>query len=808
MTGTHIGQYVVGEPLGQGGMGAVFRAEDVRLGRQVAMKFLLPAQAHDAEHRGRLLREARTASGLSSSRIAAVYDIGEYESQVFIVMELVDGESLATRIAGGPLPVAEAIRIAGQIADALDEAHGAGIVHRDIKSANIMIDSRGRVKVLDFGLAKFVEGDSRKTADQTMLMNHQTVAGTVLGTFAYMSPEQALGQDTDGRADLFSLGVVLYEMLTGRLPFDGETTVAIIDQVLHRDAAPPSRTNPLVPVSLDRVVLKALAKNSGVRHQSARELYLDLLSIERSLDQPKGSSPSLSVSRWAPTARPDSAEVNGSPAPRDRAVAVMSFTNITREPQDEWMGAGIAETVTTDLKKVRGLNVFGRAQVLDASKALTAADGSSDERSAIEVGRRLGATWVVAGGFQRFGGMVRITAHFMEAVTGRAIRTVKVDGKLEDIFALQDQIVYDLSQGLNLHLADSEVAEVRRVETSSVEAYEAYSRGMMNLRMATRESMDHALSQFERAIELDPSYALAWAGLGSTRQLKGRFMGAPSLVFQGVEALKKAVALDPTLASAHHQLGAAYGAIGLTEEAIVAARRAIELDPDNAGGHLALARALWNGQGHLVDGIAELEKAVALNPETGYGFLQLALLYTLRRDYARAEASARRAVELQERYLSGTEGLHIVGAHLRLGYIFYAQGRYDEAIHEYEREMAFVASGDHALRERTLIEAELKLAAAYWRQGDTAAADRFFLRAVSSYKDRQARGADDAATKYYLAAAHALRGDADRALRYLRESFATLRPLNVVRARLDPDFDGIRDLPAFLAVLTSPSSQS
>lgn len=810
MTGTQVGHYAVGAPLGKGGMGAVYRGEDLRLGRPVALKFLLPSQAADPEQRARLLREARVASSLSSSRIATIYDIGEHEDRVFIVMELVEGESLSDRIHRGALAVGDAVNIAMQVADTLDEAHALGVIHRDIKSSNIMVDPRGRVKVLDFGLAKFLDPlRLQGPADQqTTLNTYQTVAGTILGTFTYMSPEQARGRPTDGRTDLFSLGVVLYEMLAGRLPFEGGTVTEVLDQILNREPPALSRFVYNLPPQLDGIVVKALAKDANFRYQSAREMFIDLLAVERSLSGavPTGSSVTMNLSRSA------ALSTNALPAGAmsvirpEKAVAVMSFTNITREAADEWMGAGIAETVTADLKKLHGLTVIGRAQVFEAAKALlTSSDADFNERFAIEVGRRVGATWIVGGGFQRVGPMVRITAHFVEVESGRLIRTVKLDGRLEDIFSLQDQIVLDLSQGLNLHLGAEEIADVQREETTSVEAYEAYSRGMMNLRMATRDSMDHAITQFERAIERDPRYALAWAALGTARQLKGQFLGNAELGLQGVDALRKAIEIDPNLSTAYYMLGNAYTSVGRYDEAIEAGRHAVRLDPTNAGGHATLARAYWYGKGMLDEGIAELEQAVRLNPESGYGFLQLSLLYALCRKPDRAEQAARKAIDLQEQYLSGTEGLQIVGAHLRLGYALYVQGRHDEAIREYEREMAFLASGDHALRERTTIETELKLAAAYWRKGDRAESERFFKRALKAFKDRQARGADDASTKYYFASAWALRGDVERAVRYLAESFNPLKTINVVRARLDIDFDPVRHEPSFAALVGSTS---
>lgn len=820
MTGTRVQHYQVGPLLGTGGMGAVYRAEDLRLGRQVALKFLAAPEA-DAEQRARLVREARATSILGSPHVAAIYDIGEHEGRVFIVMEYVDGESLAARIARGPLGVRDAVDIAAQIADALDEAHERGIVHRDVKSANVMIDTRGRVKVLDFGLARFLPAGADPLRPALAAPPaFETLAGTVLGTVSYMSPEQALGRPADRRSDLFSTGVVLYEMLAGRLPFEGAAVLEVVGRILHHEPPALARFTYEVPPALEHIVLKALAKDPDFRYQSARELYIDLRAVRRALDAPR---PSPAVMGDAGTPRPGAAGATPRPAasgsrtgadpesaagaasvPAARILAVMPFSNITREPADEWIGPGIAETVTADLQAVPGLAVVGRARMYDAVRNLSSgALGEFEERLGIEIGRRLGATWIVGGGYQRMGDRIRITAELLDVATGHLRRTVKVDGRIEEIFALQDRIVYELSQGLNLALGPAEMAGIGRDETTSIEAYEAYARGLMNLRMATRESLDHALARFERATSLDPGYARAWAALGQAHTLKGEFLGMPELVLKAVEVLRRAIELDATLAHAHATLGQACLLLGRYDEALAAIREAIRLDPANASAHAALARAHWLGKGEIDDGIAALERAAELNPDGGYTFLQLALLYALTRRYDEAEAAARKAVDLQEQYLSGAEGLQIVGAHLRLGYVFYRRGQYREAIREYERELAFLGSGDHALRERTLIETELKLSAAYWRLGDQAAADRFFERAMRAVRSRQARGADDPATTYYVAAAHGLRGDAAKAVRFLEASFARLRSLNRVRAGLDPDFDPVRGDPGFQALVPS-----
>jgi tetratricopeptide (TPR) repeat protein len=480
----------------------------------------------------------------------------------------------------------------------------------------------------------------------------------------------------------------------------------------------------------------------------------------------------------------------------------MTFSNITKEPPDDWIGEGIAETVTADLKKIEGLAVVGRAQIFDAVKNLSSGGlAGIDERLAIDVGRRIGARWIVGGGYQRIGDIVRITAHFIDVGTGALVQTVKVDGQIGEIFALQDRIVYELSRGLNLQLAHSEIEGIETDETRSVEAYEAYSRGVMNLRMAGRDSIDRAIYLFEKAIEHDPEYPAAWARLGEAYGLKGGFLSIPELVAKGLECVRRAVALNPRFAMARVLLGAGLAASGQVDEGIAELQEAIRLDPNNAGAIEDLGRVYWLRKGAIDQGITELERAVELNPEGGYAYLQLGLLYALKGDYARAEAACRAAIDLQEQYISGKEGLLIVGAHTRLGYVYYRQGRYDEAIRAYERELAFLSSSDHVLRDRSLIEVNQKLGAAYLRKGMGEEAERYFQRALKGFDDRLARGADDPFTRYYIATLHALRGEAEPAVRSLRETLGKLPALTAPRVRTDPDFDAIREHPLFIEVI-------
>lgn len=782
-------------------MGEVYLAEDQRLGRRVALKFLAAHVSADGEARGRLIREAQAAALLRSPHIAVTYDLVEEDEALFIAMEYVEGELLSTRIARGPLPVLDALDVALQLADALDEAHSRGVVHRDIKSANVMITSRQLVKVLDFGLAKFVP---TPTAGDVQTMAGRTMPGMVLGTLNYMAPEQLSGGEVDHRADLFSTGVVLYEMLAARLPFPGSTLPEIADRILNQQPDAIARYNYSAGEDIDAILRKAFQKQPQFRYQAARDLYIDLLHARRRTNQAdstqRGSAAWLGPIDFADAAAPMPVRPPSGPrtAVEGELVAVLNFSNITGNPADDWVGQGIAESLTADLTRVKTLAVVPREQIFDLQRNLTSHGRHVDEHQAVELGRRLGARAVVSGAYQRLATRIRITAQAIDVSSGRLLATVKLDGALDELFELQDKLVMELLQrGLRQDVNQSELAALEGGGTQSLEAFEAYSRGMLNLRLAGRDSVDRAIVLLEEAVRRDPEYAEAAVALGGALQLKGSFLSLPDLLQRSLELLRVVVQRRPDYADAHARLGSTLLALGRPDDAIATLRQALQIDPAHGAARGILARTYWVGKGRIDEAITEFEHTLRLNPAGGYAFLQLALLYTLRGDFAKGEEIARRAIALQEQAMSGTAGLLIVGAHTRLGYALYRQGRYEDAIREYRRELEYVSAGNHVLRERTSIELNQKLGAVYRRTGDLHQAVIYEDFALEAFAARLTGGGDDPFTRYYLASLHALRGEADTVLDHLQSPLRELTAFTHWRLPRDPDFDPVRDHPLF-----------
>ena len=632
LVGSTILHYHIIERLGGGGMGEVYLAQDQRLGRRVALKFLAAHVDSDSEARDRLIREAQAAALLRSPHIAVTYDLVEHEGALFIAMEYVEGELLSTRIGKGPLAVVEALDVELQLADALDEAHARGIVHRDIKSANLMITSRQLVKVLDFGLAKFLQ---TPTPDQVNTLAGMTMPGLVLGTLNYMAPEQLSGGQVDNRSDLFSAAVVLYEMLAARLPFPGTTLAEIADRILNHEPDAIARYNYSVPEDVEAMIRRGLQKKPDFRYQTARDFYLDLLNARRRAagDSTRSSGSWLSPIDFADAASPMPMAPVKAPKAAATIVAVLNFANITGNPADDWVGQGIAESLTSDLTRIKAVAVVPREQIFELQRSLSELGRRIDDRQAMELGRRLGASVAVSGAYQRLGERIRITAQGIEVATGKQMASVKVDGRIEELFELQDRLVAELAVGLEVNVGQQDLSAIADAGTRSLEAYQAFSRGMMNLRLGERESMDRGIALLEQAIERDPDYVEAMVELAGALELKGTFASQPALFEKSLALVDRALKIRPDDAAAHVQRGDTLLVMGRSDDAIAALQEGVRLQGDRASAHGSLARAYWLGQGRVDEAISEFERSLQLNPDAGYTHLQLAMLYSLRGDY-------------------------------------------------------------------------------------------------------------------------------------------------------------------------------
>src|SRR5262245_944648 len=735
MIGETISHYRIIKRLGSGGMGEVYQAEDTRLRRPVALKMMLDDGDHNAQARTRFLREAQASSALNHPNIVTIYEIDEVEREgarySFIVMEYVEGRTL--KEVAGECSVDEAVDILIQIADALAQAHERGIVHRDVKPSNVIVSPQNRVKVLDFGVAKFnlAPLDDDETASLFSTEVVKTTPGAVIGTFAYMSPEQALAKEVDHRSDIFSLGVVAYELVAGHPAFTGSSSLAVVDAILHSDPPPIARFNLQTPPELEAIVRRMLEKPPELRYQNLRDVRADLDALKREgltllLPGPSyETNPGYTTrvlssgggSGQSGAARSESGGFGARPfTPRaEKSVAVLRFNNVTKSPEDDWLGVGIAETVTADLKNIEGMTVIGRELIYEALRRWNAENHTDfDEKFATRVGREVGARWIIGGGYQRIGEMLRITARFVEVATGEVLKTVKIDGRMSEVFDLQDKIVHDLSRNLDM---DSGQLKAAQRETDVIEAYEACTRARMELFSGSRAGLDDAVRLLEKAIALDPNYAQAYAFMGYAFSLRAQFLPNPALLNRAVEYLQKAIELRPMLSDSYSALGMTFIAMDRVDDAIGALKRALTFAPHDSFVHAALGRAFYIGKGLFREAAYEYELAVNDAQEGSWVAPALSHCLTYLGEYERAEQMARRAIEAQEQYLRGHEGMQIIGAYARLGHVYYLQGRYDDAIAEYYREVVFARQSDHVLKERVLIEVYQKLTSAYARQG-------------------------------------------------------------------------------------------
>jgi eukaryotic-like serine/threonine-protein kinase len=621
MIGQTVSHYRITEKLGRGGMGVVYKAEDTRLRRAVAIKFLSDDLSRDRNAVERFQREARAASGLNHPHICAVYDIGQHAGQHFIVMELLEGAPLNQSIAGKSLANDRLLDLALQIADALDTAHAKGIVHRDIKPGNIFITDRGQAKLLDFGLAKASlaePGDAGETTQE-----HLTTAGEVLGTIAYMSPEQVRGEPLDSRTDLFSLGAVLYEMATGRHAFAGDTSGTLQEAILNRSPVALGRVNPDVHPRFEDIVNKALEKDRGLRYQSAADLRADLQRVRRDIDSGnlKGATTTVRTTadgRWKPgrlgiaaiavvIAVIAAAAWSGLFRARGSAIesiAVLPFENESGDPNTEYLSDGITESLINNLSQLPSLRVSARSAVFRYK-------GSAPDPQ--RVGQDLRVRAVLSGRLLQRGDTLVVRTELMDVANGSQLWGQEYSRKLTDVIALQDDLSNEISQRLRLRLTTEEKQKLTKRYTEDPEAYQLYLRGRYYWNKRNPDGILKAKEQLQQAIDKDPGYALAYAGLADVYS-QASFLN----VMRPSDAMPKAKA---------------------------SAQRALEIDPDLADAHVSLAYASFTYDWDWPAATTHFERALAMNRLAVENHSYYAFYLTVGGRYAEAVAAARGALE-------------------------------------------------------------------------------------------------------------------------------------------------------------------
>ncbi len=774
MIGGTISHYKILEKLGEGGMGVVYKAEDTKLERAVALKFLPPDLVRDEDIRKRFEHEAKAAAVLDHANICTIFEIDEVDDQTFIAMAYVEGQTLKERHEAGPLEIKELISLAIQVASGLGVAHGKGIAHRDIKPANIMVTPEGQAKIMDFGVAK----SARLTTTQT---------GSTLGTVSYMSPEQARGDDVDYRTDIWSLGVVLYEMVTGQRPFKGDYEQAIIYAIVNEDPLPPMTLRGDVPSGLDRIILRALAKNLDKRYSSTREMIRDLQALKDRTDAapPTDRLRKGSWRRWIPfltalvvivsigiagvvVLRTDRSSSPTSETGAIQSLAVLPLENLSGDPDQEYFVDGMTEALITELSKIKALSVISRTSIMrykDTDKSLPAIAGD------------LNVDAVVEGSAMLAGDRIRITAQLIEAETDRHLWAESYNRELRDILALQKEVARAVAKEIRITLTPEEETRLAGARPIDPEAHEAYLRGRFYANRLTVESTNKAIEYYERVITVEPEYALAYAGLANAYDALAS-LGAmdPQEAWPRVKAeAKKALAIDETVAFAHALLAdVAFLHEWDWARADEEFRRSIDLDPNDSSVRHWYAMYL-SSMGRHEEAVREAERAVELDPLSVTARLNTSAVLLFAGRWEEALEHAMEAVELDP-----ASPL----AHMSLGSSYLRMGRLEEAFTEIEK--ATELSGRHTAAVAYLAEAH--------------AAAGHIEEARETLDEMLALSKERYVSPIVIAGVYAALGEKDEAFEWLEKAYRE-RSTHLPMLRVHPRLESLRTDPRFAGMV-------